>query len=124
VNGRFTVTYAGYYIVELGFTVNASTPATGFFNVAPAIFLNGAVTSGGIPIPLKVGADSLGSFGFGAGNYSRSAHSTFIVYMGAGHYIEAGYRNFGAANANFFQGDANGDTTFFSIAMLNRTAEG
>jgi len=124
VNGRFTVTYAGYYIVELGFTVNASTPAAGFFNVAPAIFLNGAVTSGGVPIPLKVGADSLGSFGGGLGNYSRSAHSTFIVYMGAGHYIEAGYRNFGSSNANFFQGDANGDTTFFSIAMLNRTAEG
>lgn len=117
-NGRFTVTHAGYYVVELGFTVNASTPAFGFFNVAPAVFLNGSAT------PYKVGADSLGSFGGGFGNYSRSAHATFICYLGAAGFVEAGYRNFGVSNANFFQGDATGNTTFFSIAMLNRTAEG
>ena len=122
VNGRFTVTHAGYYIVELGFTVNASTPAAGYFNVAPAIFLNGSAT------PSKVGADSLGSFGYivaaPVGNYSRTAHSTFIVYLGAAGYVEAGYRNFGVSNANFFQGDTDSNSTFFSIAMLNRTAEG
>ena len=126
LNGRYTVTHAGYYIVELGFRVNTSVPqagvagalAAGYFNLAPAIFLNGSST------PYKVGADSLGSFGGGFGNYSRSAHSTFIVYLGASGTVQAGYRNFGAANANFFQGDANGNSTYFSIAMLNRTPEG
>lgn len=117
-NGRFTVTHAGYYIVELGFTVNASSPAAGFFNVAPAVFLNGAA------VPSKVGSDALGSFGGGFGNWGRTAHATFICYLGAAGYVEAGYRNFGVSNANFFEGHANGNTTFFSIAMLNRTAEG
>lgn len=122
VNGRYTVTYAGYYLVEVGFTTNASAPAAGYFNVAPAIYLNGSTT------PYKVGADALGSFGevLGAdvGNYSRSAHSTFIVYLGAGGYVEAGYVNFGASNASFFEGDSAGNSTYFGIAMLNRTAEG
>jgi len=122
VPARWTVTYAGYYIVELGFTVNASVPTSGAFNVAPAIYVNGSAT------PYKVGADSLGSYGeffFGtAGNWSRSAHSTFIVYLPAGGSVDAGYVNYGATNNSFFTGDTAGNSTYFSIAMLNRTAEG
>ena len=122
--GRFTVTYAGYYIIEVGFTTNASVPGAGFFNVAPAVYKSGSNT------PFKVGADALGSYGTVPvvnatfGNYARSAHSTFIVYLTAGAYVEAGYVNFGASNNNFFEGDTNGNSTFFSIAMLNRTSEG
>ena len=119
---RWTVTYAGYYIVELGFTVNANAPNSGFFNVAPAIYVNGSST------PYKVGADSLGSYGntpFGLfGNWARSAHSTFIVYLNAGGSVDAGYVNYGATDNDFFIGDTAGNSTYFSIAMLNRTAEG
>jgi hypothetical protein len=117
-NGRYTVTHAGYYIVELGFTVNAAKPAAGYFNVAPAIFLNGSST------PHKVGSDAMGSFGGGLGNCARTAHATFIVYLAAGGTVTAGYRNYGASNGSFFEGDANGNSTYFSIAMLNRTAQG
>lgn len=118
LNGRYTVTHAGYYIVELGFTVNAARPAAGYFNVAPAIFLNGSST------PYKVGSDAMGSFGGGFGNNARTAHATFIVYLAAGGTVTAGYRNYGASNGSFFEGDANGNSTYFSIAMLNRTAQG
>lgn len=117
--GKFTVTHAGYYIVEVGFTVNASAPGVTYFNVAPALFVDGSTA------PFKVGADSLGSYGAGFGNWSRSAHATFIVYLGANGHVQPGYRNFSASSiSNFFQGDAAGNTTYFSIAMLNRTAEG
>jgi hypothetical protein len=118
LNGRYTVTHAGYYMVELGFTVNAARPAAGYFNVAPAIFLSGSST------PHKVGSDAMGSFGGGFGNNARTAHATFIVYLAAGGTVTAGYRNYGASNGSFFEGDANGNSTYFSIAMLNRTAEG
>ena len=72
----------------------------------------------------KIGADALGSFGGGFGNYARSAHSSFIIYLEANQYVEAGYYNYSASNASFFEGDTNGVSTFFSIAMLNRTEEG
>ena len=114
--GSYTVTYAGWYYVEVGFTTNASTPAFGAFNVAPAVYVQGTL--------YKIGADALGSFGGGFGNYARSAQSSFIVYLDAGQYVEAGYFNWGASNSNFFEGDTNGVSTFFSIAMLNRTEEG
>ena len=114
--GRYTVTYAGWYYVEIGFTTNASTPAFGAFNVAPAVYVQGTL--------YKIGADALGSFGGGFGNYARSAHSSFIIYLEANQYVEAGYYNYSASNASFFEGDTNGVSTFFSIAMLNRTEEG
>lgn len=114
--GRYTVTYAGWYYAEVSFTTNASSPAAGYFNVAPAVYVQGTL--------YKIGADSLGSFGGGFGNYGRSAHSSFIVYLDANQYVEAGYYNYGASNASFFEGDTNGVSTFFSIAMLNRTEEG
>ena len=116
VDGSYTVTYAGWYYVEVGFTTNASTPAFGAFNVAPAVYVQGAL--------YKVGADALGSFGGGFGNYARSAQSSFVIYLDAGQYVESGYYNFGGSNSNFFEGDTNGVSTYFSIAMLNRTEEG
>lgn len=114
--GRYTVTYAGWYYAEVSFTTNASPPYSGYFNVAPAVYVQGTL--------YKIGADSLGSYGGGFGNYGRSAHSSFIVYLEASQYVEAGYYNYGASNASFFEGDTNGVSTFFSIAMLNRTEEG
>lgn len=116
-NGRFTVTHAGWYEVEVGFATNASPGGAGYFCVAPAIYVNGTLN--------KVGGSATGSYGLGFGVYDRSAHATFIVYLGAGEYVEAGYYNFGTdAVSSFFQGDTNGVTTYFSIAMLNRTDEG
>lgn len=116
-NGRFTVTHAGWYLVEVGFTTNATPGNSGAFAVAPAVDVGGQLH--------KIGASAIGSYGFGFGAYARSAQSSFIVYLTAGQSVGAGYYNFGTtAVANFFQGNSNGLLTYFSIAMLNRTQEG
>lgn len=113
--GSFTVTYAGYYQVEVGFTVNAVPEFAGAFNVAPAVFVGNDL--------YKVGGAAFGSYAFGLGGYGRSAHSTFIVYLNAGQAVKAGYYNwFSGINDDFFDGGA--ASTYFSIAMLNRTDEG
>lgn len=123
--GAFTVTYAGWYEVEVGFTTNADHPGSGAFCVAPAVFVGTGVSTTNLH---KVGASAFGSWGLGLGGYARSGHSTFLVQLAEGQTVRAGYYNFysgsGAAIANFFQGDTAGVSTYFSISMLNRTQEG
>lgn len=114
----FTVTYAGYYLVEVAYTTNADTGLAGAFNVAPAVYIGNSDT------PFKVGADSFGSYGFGLGGFARSAQSSFIVYLPAGGSVTAGYVNRLGTKESFFVGDANGANCYYSIAMLNRTEEG
>ena len=114
-NGTFTVTHAGFYEVEVGFTVNASPGMSGAFNVAPAVGVNGPLN--------KIGSTAFGSYGFGLGGYARTAHSTFIVQLPANGTVTAAYYNyFETGITNFFQGGAT--NTYFSIAMLNRSQEG
>ena len=121
-NGSFTVTHAGYYLVEVGFNANSSPPGVGAFSVAPAVYVGGSST------PYKVGGDAMGSYvtiGDGVfGNWARSAQSSFIVYLPATGVVQAGYVNRQGQVTSFFQGDSDGANCYFSIAMLNRTAEG
>ena len=116
---RFTVTYAGWYLVEVGFNANSSPPGAGYFNVAPAIYTS---TSAGAPY--KIGSDSLGSYGGGFGNYSRSAQGSFIVYLPANAWVGAGYYNYGSQVTSFFKGKTGGYACYFSISMLNRSVGG
>lgn len=109
---QFTVTQTGWYIVEVGFTVNANPGYVGYFNVAPAVFVNGALN--------KVGGDSLGSYGGGFGNWSRSAQGSFIVYLAAGNTVQGGYYNYGTTINDFFQGQAGGYACYMSMSMLNK----
>ena len=121
-NGSFTVTHAGYYIVEVGFNANSEPPGAGAFSVAPAIYVGGSAN------PYKIGGDAMGSYvqiGDGVfGNWARSAQATFIVYLPAQGVVQAGYVNRMGQATSFFQGDTNGANCYFSIAMLNRTDEG
>jgi hypothetical protein len=121
-NGSFTVTHAGYYMVEVGFNANSSPPGAGAFSVAPAIYVGGSST------PYKVGGDAMGSYGTIGdatfGNWARSAQSAFIVYLPATGVVQAGYVNRMGEVTSFFQGDPDGANCYFSIAMLNRTDEG
>lgn len=121
-NGSFTVTHAGYYMVEVGFNANSSPPGAGAFSVAPAVYVGGSST------PYKVGGDAMGSYGTIGdatfGNWARSAQSSFIVYLPATGVVQAGYVNRMGEVTSFFQGDADGANCYFSIAMLNRTDEG
>lgn len=114
-NGTFTVTHAGFYQVEIGFTVNASPGMAGAFNVAPAVGVGGTLN--------KIGSTAFGSYAFGAGGYARTAHSTFIVQLPANGVVTAAYYNyFGDEVTNFFTSGAT--NTYFSIAMLNRSQDG
>lgn len=114
-NGTFTVTHAGFYQVEIGFTVNASPGMSGAFNVAPAVGVGGTLN--------KIGSTAFGSYGFGVGGYARTAHSTFIVQLPANGVVTAAYYNyFDAQVDNFFTSGAT--NTYFSIAMLNRSQDG
>ena len=114
-NGTFTVTHAGFYQVEIGFTVNASPGMAGAFNVAPAVGVGGTLN--------KIGSTAFGSYAFGAGGYARTAHSTFIVQLPSNGVVTAAYYNyFDAQVDNFFTSGAT--NTYFSIAMLNRSQDG
>ena len=121
-DGSFTVTHAGYYLVEVGFNANSSPPGAGAFSVAPAVYVGGSST------PYKVGGDAMGSYVLIGeeqfGNWARSAQSSFIVYLPATGVVQAGYVNRMDEVTSFFQGDSDGANCYFSIAMLNRTAEG
>jgi hypothetical protein len=107
-------------LCEVAFRTNASAPGAGFFNVAPAVYLQGSLH--------KIGSDAWGSYGTVGGsifgNWSRSAQASFVVYIPAGNYVEAGYFNYGSSFSGFFEGDSDGVNTYFSISMLNRTDEG
>lgn len=123
-NGSFQVTHGGWYMVEVGFSTNSSSMIAGAFNVAPCIYVGGSNT------PHKIGEDAWGSYlqigDIGMfGNYARSSQSTFIVYLPDLGTVQAGYVNRATtAISGFFEGDTAGADCYFSIAMLNRTAEG
>lgn len=122
-SGAFTVSYDGWYFVEIGFTVDASAGFVGGFNVAPAVLVNGSTATA------KIGNDCWGSYSLGLGGKARTAQSSFIVYLNAGDYVQAGYDSAGNYT-NFFKGDTNGGSparsrsSYFSISLLNRTQEG
>ena len=107
--GMFTVSEAGWYMVELSVRLNPSI--TFGFSVAPLLFKNNAA--------FKIGNDAvMGTWGFGSvGN--RYAQSSWIVYLGAGESVRAGYDAIGTA-VDLFDADASGIETYFSISMMNK----
>ena len=112
--GTFTVSQAAWYLVEVGFAVDASAGFSGAFNVTPIVIVSGQL--------IKAGSDAWGSYGFGFGGKSRYSHSAFIVYVGAGGTVQAGY-DAAATYPNFFRGQSNGAYTNFSISMMNKTQD-
>ena len=112
--GKFTVTEAGWYMVELSFRLN---PAISFgFCVAPLLFKGTASSQAAY----KIGDDAImGTWGYGStGN--RYAHSSWIVYLNAGEAVRAGFDAVGTA-VDLFDADASGIETYFSISMMNKS---
>ena len=112
--GKFRVTEAGWYIVELSFRLNPTI--TFGFSVAPLLYKGIDSTQSAY----KVGNDAImGTWGFGqVGN--RYAQSTWIVYLNAQEVVRAGYDAIGTA-VNIFDADSSGVETYFSISMMNKT---
>ncbi|AOT23766.1 minor tail protein [Mycobacterium phage TBond007] len=110
-NAKFTVSLAGWYRVEIAFSLNSFAGASSF-QVAPVLYKNGAVH--------RVGTDAYGFQAFGAGTAARFAQTSFGVYLDAGDNVQVGYDS-GASIVITMSGEASGVETYFGISLLNRS---
>lgn len=116
-NQGMQVTYAGWYMVELGYKLNAT--ATWGWNFTPVLRVSGGAdkygtdcmyTWGGIPISASSGAQ-------------RCVQNSFIVYLGNSGVVYAGYdctMGAGFGDTNVLGGGSSAQT-YFSISLLNRS---
>ncbi|AYB68978.1 minor tail protein [Mycobacterium phage DismalStressor] len=111
VNGKFTVSLAGWYRVEIAFRVRTNVFAS-TWNLAPVLYKNGQVH--------RVGTDCYLFYYFGAGAGGRYAQTSFGVYLDAGDSVQSGY-DASVAQSSLFTGEASGVETYFSISLLNRS---
>ena len=113
----FTVTLAGWYMVELAYKLNPI--ATWGWNFAPVLYVNGTAT--------KRGTDCIYTWGFGGSSGSqKSVQNSFIVYLGTNGYVEAGYDvalgpGFDDTNVLGGPDGGTGIESYFSISLLNRS---
>ncbi|AYN57196.1 minor tail protein [Mycobacterium phage BoostSeason] len=110
-NGKFTVSLAGWYRVEIAFRVSTNAFAS-TWNLAPVLYKNGQVH--------RVGTDCYLFYFFGAGAGGRFAQTSFGVYLDAGDSVQSGY-DASVAQSSLFSGEASGVETYFSISLLNRS---
>ncbi|UTN93217.1 minor tail protein [Mycobacterium Phage Sunflower1121] len=110
-NGKFTVSLAGWYRVEIAFQIDSAAFASAW-NVAPVLYKNG--------VPHRIGTDAYAFYYFGVGAGARYAQTSFGVYLDAGDNVQAGY-DAGAAILNAMRGDIDGIGTYFGISLLNRS---
>ncbi|AJD82246.1 minor tail protein [Mycobacterium phage Keshu] len=110
-NAKFTVRLAGWYRVEIAFSLNSFAGASSF-QVAPVLYKNGQ--------PHRVGTDAYGFQAFGAGTAARFAQTSFGVYLDAGDSVQVGYDS-GAAIVITMSGEPSGIETYFGISLLNRS---
>lgn len=117
--GRFRATITGWYMVEIAYKVFANE--SWGFNLAPLLYRNGS--------EYKIGTDVMytwasgGTFA-GSSGAQRYAQSTFIVYLAANDYVEAGYNVYigTALNRNVLGATTStGTETYFSMSLLNRS---
>jgi hypothetical protein len=105
--GRFTVTQAGWYLVLMGFRINPG--AQNGWNFAPVLYKNNAI--------YRYGGDFTGD-AFRAAKY---AQSSFIIYLAANDYVQAGTAYEATFATGLLDSDGTGKQTYFEIALLNKT---
>jgi len=111
--GKFTVTIAGWYLVELSFRIN---PVYTFgLQCAPLLYKG----TSGSQVEYKIGADAIACVWFGGGNGQRYAQSTWMVPLNVNEAVRAGYDSVGTYG-NLFDADASGVETYFSIALVSK----
>jgi len=111
--GKFTVTIAGWYLVELSFRIN---PVYTFgLQCAPLLYKG----TSGKQVEYKIGADAIACVWIGGGNGQRYAQSTWMVPLNVNEAVRAGYDSVGTYG-NLFDADASGVETYFSIALVSK----
>ena len=98
---KLTVSIAGTYLIDISLGMNAAMGTSEYLR--PAVFKNGSMIMQGN------GANSGGFI----------SEQTFLVYLGVGDYVQAGYNRTGTPGSPF--GDAGGTFTYFSAALVNRS---
>ncbi len=110
--GSFTVSEAGWYMVELCYRINIAF-GTGAFRVAPLLYKNGS--------EYKVGTDA-GFTWLGSTQVDQKyVQNSFIVYLGVGESVQAGADIRFAGAASGLGGGASAVENYFSISLLNKT---
>lgn len=99
-NGTFTVTYAGWYMVDLCVYLSGAI----FEDHHLVLYKNGVHFKDGAPVLNEQSGD----------------HDAWIVYLAAGDTVNGGTSRDGGSNA-VMRGDANGRSTYLTIALLNRS---
>lgn len=111
--GKFVVSIAGWYIVELAFRIN---PAYTFgLNCAPLLYKGTSSSQS----QYKIGTDGIACVWLGGGNGNRYAHSTWTVPLDVGEAVRAGYDSIGTWG-DLFDADTSGVETYFSISCLSK----
>ena len=111
--GKFLVTIAGWYLVELSFRIN---PVYTFgLQCAPLLYKGNNSTQ----TEYKIGGDAIACVWLGGGNGQRYAQSTWMVPLNANEAVRAGYDSVGTYG-DLFDADASGIETYFSIALVSK----
>ena len=113
-NQGMQVTYAGWYMVEIAYKLNAV--ASWGWNFTPVLRISG----GGD----KYGTDCMYTWaGITSAGSQRQVQNSFIVYLGNSGVVYAGYDCVMGANAGDTNvlGGGTASQTYFSISLLNRS---
>jgi hypothetical protein len=115
-DNKLVVSIEGWYAVEIAQRINGGSFGVGSGGIArAALFKNGALEKIGGPSSTG-GAGALTSISMGPFGGS------FVVYLKKDEYLQPGYSYYGnAAGTNFLIGDANGEQTWWSVSLLNRS---
>jgi len=106
---RMTVTISGWYLAEMGFKIRT---AQGFlWSIAPVLYKNGA--------RFRIGNDAnIVASGFGTS--TRYIQSSWIIYLNANEYVQAGWDASGLSE-DIIDIDSTGLSNYFSLSLLNRS---
>ena len=112
-NTGLQVTLAGWYMVELAYKLNAV--ASWGWNFTPVLYVNGS--------PTKYGTDCMYTWaGVTSAGGQRQVQNSFIVYLAANGYVQAGYDvALGTYLNDNVLGGGTASQTYFSISLLNRS---
>lgn len=114
-------TYAGWYLVEVGYQLDINTNFGFSWALTPAIAINSASIT-------KWGASALSARDTGFVDRSDTcpwAQSSFIAYLGANEYVSPAYvairEGTNSGTAGIITPVGGGLGTYFSVALLNRS---
>lgn len=112
----FRAKTAGWYLVEICYRINPSFSAGG--RIAPVLYRSTNYTGPGSMSVYKVGTDV--DIPPPSGGGKRFVQNTFNVFLPVGGAVQSGH-NGDLTASGVFDADTDGSTTYFSIALLNKT---